>query len=89
LFRSNEKDSKAAFQATFEEAAETHKGKMLFTYSDVSGGIQERLSEFMGVTAADLPTLRIILPADMKKYACETAPADLTVDIIGDFIDDV
>lgn len=89
MFRSNEKDKEAAFQATFEEAAKVHKGKMLFTYSDVSGGIQERLAEFMGVTAADLPTLRIILPADMKKYRCETAAADLTIDNIGEFIDDV
>lgn len=38
LFRgSDEKD--AAFMETFKTAATTHKGKMLFSYSDVSGGI--------------------------------------------------
>jgi len=34
----------------FEEAAKTHKGKVLFSYSGVSDGIQEKLAEFMGVT---------------------------------------
>lgn len=43
----------------------------------------------MGVTKADLPTLRAILPKDMKKYESETKPADLTVDNIGTFLDDV
>jgi len=73
----------------FSEAAKTHKGKMLFAYADVSGGIQERLAEFMGVTKENLPTLRAILPEEMKKYACETKPADLTVDVIGKWADDV
>lgn len=89
LFRSAATDGDAAFMATFKEAATAHKGKMLFSYSDVSGGIQERLAEFMGVSAADLPTLRAILPADMKKFQSPTAPADLTVESIGKFLDDV
>jgi len=75
---------------TFADAAVAHKGKMLFAYSDVSGPvqIQERLAEFMGVTKDDLPTLRAILPADMKKFASDVKAADLTVDNIGAFIDD-
>lgn len=73
----------------FEEAAKAHKGKMLFSYSGVEKGIQEKLSEFMGVTKDDLPTLRAIMPADMKKYASDTKAADLTVEVIGKFIDDV
>lgn len=89
LFRSSEKDKDAKFMTVFEEAAKTHKGKMLFSYSDATGGIQERLAEFMGVTADNLPTLRAVLPADMKKFQCETAAADLTVDVIGKFADDV
>ena len=89
LFRGGD-DKDAAFMATFAEAAAAHKGKMLFAYSDVAGPIQiqERLAEFMGVTKDDLPTLRAILPADMKKYAADVKPADLTVDNIGAFIDD-
>jgi len=51
LFRNTEKDAKALFMDVFEQAAVAHKGKMLFAYADAVGGIQERLAEFMGVTA--------------------------------------
>uniref|UniRef100_A0A7S3CQC5 Protein disulfide-isomerase n=1 Tax=Strombidium rassoulzadegani TaxID=1082188 RepID=A0A7S3CQC5_9SPIT len=88
LFRSAE-DKDAAFMKTFEEAALAHKGKMLFSYSDISDGIQSRIAEFMGVTKDQLPVLRAILPADMKKYECEVKPADLTVASVGTFIDGV
>jgi len=43
----------------------------------------------MGVTADDLPTLRVIKPADMKKYVSDVKPADHTVDTIGAFVDGV
>lgn len=88
LFRSKE-DASAPFQAVFEEAAKAHKGKMLFSYSGVSDGIQERLAEFIGVTADDLPTVRALLPASMKKFASDVKPADLTVETLGSWIDDV
>lgn len=88
LFRSKT-DKDAAFMSTFEEASKTNKGKMLFSYSDVADGIQQRLAEFMGITAENLPTMRAIIPAGMKKFTSETKPADLTVDIITKFIDDV
>lgn len=54
LFRS-ESDKDAAFMKVFEEAANTHKGKILFSYSGVTEGIQERLAEFMSITKDDLP----------------------------------
>jgi len=88
LFR-DPKDKDAAFMSVFTEAATTHKGKMLFAYSGVKDGIQERLAEFMGVTEADLPVLRAILPADMKKFESPVKAADLTVESIGTFLDDV
>jgi len=74
---------------TFKDAAKANKGKMLYSYSDVSDGIQQRLAEFMGITEDALPTLRAIVPAGMKKYISDTKPADLTVDIITKFVDDV
>lgn len=88
LFRSKE-DASSPFQAVFEEAAKAHKGKMLFSYSGVSEGIQERLAEFIGVTADDLPTMRALLPDGMKKFVSEVKPADHTVETIGKFVDDV
>ncbi len=89
LFRSAEKDKDAKFMATFEEAAKANKGKILFAYSDIKDGIQQRLAEFMGLTEEQLPIMRAITPADMKKYQSETKPADLTVEIITQFVDDV
>jgi len=88
LFR-GKADKDAAFMETFKDAAKANKGKMLYSYSDVSDGIQQRLAEFMGITEDALPTLRAIVPAGMKKYISDTKPADLTVDIITKFVDDV
>lgn len=88
MFRA-EADADSAFSKTFEEAAHAHKGKILFSHSGVTDGIQERLAEFIGVTADDLPTLRAILPDGMKKFASETKPADHTVDSIWEFADGV
>jgi len=89
LFRSDASDKDAAFMATFEEAAKANKGKMLFGYSDIAEGIQERLAEFIGISEAQLPSLRAIIPNGMKKYEAEVKPADLTVAIITKFVDDV
>jgi protein disulfide-isomerase A1 len=33
--------------------------------------------------------LRVIIPKNMKKYACDTKPADLTVYFIGKWLQDV
>jgi len=44
----------------------------------------------MGVEKEHLPTLRALLPAEnMKKLEAPTEPADLTVENIGTFIDDI
>jgi protein disulfide-isomerase A1 len=88
MFRSAE-DKDAAFMKTYEEAAKANKGKMLFAYSDIADGIQNRVAEFFGITKEQLPTLRSIIPADMKKFNSETKPADLTVEAITKFVDDV
>ena len=88
MFRDNA-DKDAAFMKVYEEAAKANKGKMLFAYSGVGEGIQERLAEFMGVTKESLPVLRAVLPADMKKYECATKPADLTVEKVTKFVEDV
>lgn len=74
---------------TFEQAAQTHKGKILFAYSSIFDGIQERLAEFMGVVKEDLPTIRIIMPAEMKKYQYPTALDTITVESVGTFVQDV
>jgi hypothetical protein len=88
LFR-DPADKAADFMTVFEDAAKANKGKVLFAYSGISEGIQERLAEFMGVTKDDLPVLRIIMPADMKKFECNIKPSELTVESVGSFVQDV
>jgi len=83
----DEKDTK--YQGAFAEAAASLKGKILFSYSGVTGGIQERLGEFIGVTKADLPTLRIVSPgASLEKYVWEGKVADLTTENVSSFYND-
>ena len=88
LFRS-ESDSESAFQKVFEEAAVAHKGKILFAYAGTANQIQGKLAEFMGVTEEDFPTIRALLPANMKKFAMEGDAKTVTVDSIGTFVDGV
>jgi len=81
-------DKDADYQKVFNEAAHAHKGKILFSTSGVSAGIQERLGEFLGVTTADMPTIRIVEPgADLKKYMFEGDVNALTAEAVGAFVD--
>ena len=48
------------YSTMFAKAAEAHKGKVLFATSGIKDGIQERLAEFLGVTEANLPTIRLV-----------------------------
>lgn len=88
LFRA-ETDNDSAFQKVFEEAASTFKGKILFSYAGTANQIQGKLAEFMGVTEEDFPTLRALLPANMKKFNYDGDVKSLTGDQIGKFIDGV
>jgi len=65
---------------------------MLFSFSDGTVDIQEKLADFMGVTDADLPTLRAILPAKMAKYRYggETdETTSLTTEKVGEWIESI
>jgi len=59
---------------TYLEAAKVHKGKILFAYLDIHQGIQKRIGEFLGVTDSDLPSLKAVMPGDMKKYKTDIKP---------------
>lgn len=66
------------------------KGEILFAHSGVTEGIQEQLGEFIGVTADDLPTLRILAPTEesIKKFKWEGDVSALTVDDVKQFVAD-
>lgn len=88
LFRSKS-DTDKAFHEVFSQASKELKGQILFVVSGVTEGIQQRLGEFIGVEEKDLPTLRLLDPADgMKKFNYQGATQDITVDSVRQFIDD-
>jgi len=73
----------------FAQASKDAQGKILFSTSGVKGGIQERLAEFIGVTEADLPTLRLINPeAEMRKFQYSGDIASLTSANVVDWVND-
>lgn len=88
LFRT-EDDDDAAFTKVYAEGAQTLKGKVLFSYSDGSVSIQEKLAEFMGVEKDSLPVLMIIKPEDMLKYRYDGSVKDLTAEALAQWVDDV
>lgn len=57
FFSDDANDSNAE---AFTQAAKDRKGDILFSKSTVTGGLGARLCEFLGVTKADTPTVRII-----------------------------
>jgi len=87
LFR-KESQADDEFVKNFAQASEDHKGKMLFAFSDGTVDIQEKLADFMGVTDADLPTLRAITPEKMQKFKFEDT-VGLTADSVGKWVDGI
>ena len=88
LFRSNA-DADKDLSKVFAEAASTLKGQILFVQSGISEGIQQRLAEFIGVTDANLPTIRLLDPANnMKKFTFEGKTEGITVDSLSKFVTD-
>jgi len=60
LFRDEESAESKKLDEVFTKAANANKGKILFSTSGVTKGIQQRLAEFVGVTEKDLPRIVII-----------------------------
>ena len=83
----NEKDS--SYGQVWAEAASQLKGDILFVVSGTKDGIQSRLAEFIGVTDADTPTIRLLVPGDeMAKYLYPGSIASITIDSIKTFFED-
>lgn len=76
-----------AYQAAYEQASKDLQGEILFVTSGVSEGIQSRLAEFIGVTSADMPTLRLISPEEsMLKFVWEGDVNALTGGDVANFV---
>lgn len=82
-------DDDAEYSKVFAQAANTFKGKILFVKSGATEGIQQKLAEFVGVSKDMLPTLRVIEPteAGIRKFRYDEKLEDLTVDVLGAWVD--
>jgi protein disulfide-isomerase A1 len=87
LFR-EEKDENAQFMKVYEEAANALQGQIIFSYANITGGIQERIADFAGIKSDDLPILMAFDVKDMKKYASSIKPQDLNTEKIKNFIEE-
>ena len=79
-------DSKDPKLDTFKEVAKDRRSDIMFTKSSVSDGLGARLSEFLGVSKSDAPTVRIIRfsSGNLEKFKV----SDLTKEGISKAIDD-
>jgi len=61
----------------------------LFVVSGTENGIQQRLAEFVGVTSADAPTIRLLSPGEeMRKFVFPGALDTVSVHAIKSYIDE-
>ena len=69
--------------------AKDFKGKVLFVLVDTEREDNSRISEFFGIDAKEIPTVRLINLADddMTKYKPQTT--ELTADNVKTFVQDV
>jgi len=82
-------DDSAAYNQVYQQAAEQLNGQIIFVRSGTEDGIQQRLAEFIGVTAADAPTIRLLSPGeDMKKFVFPGSLDTVSVHAIKNYLDE-
>jgi protein disulfide-isomerase A1 len=84
LLSDNEASKKA--EEAFRAAAPAIKDKITLSLARLSENMGQRLAEYIGVTEAHCPTLRIVLPnEDMKKFNFE---GEVTAESVKNFVED-
>jgi protein disulfide-isomerase A1 len=69
LYRDTNSENTAEFDKLFHTIATKLAGKIQVVITDIKEGLETRLAEYIGVTSADLPTVRIHdTRSDLKKY---------------------
>ncbi|XP_068672295.1 protein disulfide-isomerase 2-like [Montipora foliosa] len=89
LFASKKADSFQGIHESFSSVAKDFKGKVLFVLVDTEIEDNSRISEFFGIDAKEIPTVRLINLADddMTKYKPQTT--ELTADNVKTFVQEV
>jgi len=82
-------DASGSYNQVYQQAAEQLNGEILFVVSGTENGIQQRLAEFVGVTSADAPTIRLLSPGEeMRKFVFPGALDTVSVHAIKSYIDE-
>jgi protein disulfide-isomerase A1 len=85
LYRDKNSETSAALDTIMKAAAVHLKGKIQVVITDITEGLETRLAEYIGMTAADLPSVRIHdTRSDLKKY---TMNGEITEANIMSFVD--
>lgn len=74
------------FDEVLKALAPEYKGRILFIATNITGELEEKLAEYIGVTQADLPSLRIhdVKENDVFKYSFK---GEITVENARNFIE--
>jgi protein disulfide-isomerase A1 len=72
LYRDRNSEKAAELEAVVKATAEKLRGRIQVVITDITEGLETRLAEYIGITAADLPSVRIHdTRSDLKKYTME------------------
>jgi protein disulfide-isomerase A1 len=86
LYRDANSENTKQLDEIISTVAQKVKGKLQVIITDIKEGLETRLAEYIGVTAADLPTVRIHdTRKDLKKF---TMDGEITVENILKFVED-
>lgn len=86
LYYDKNAENASALLSVFSEVAAEVKGEIQAIKTGITQGLETRLAEYIGITASDLPTVRITdTRVDMKKYNLE---GEITADNIRKFVKD-
>jgi len=86
LYRDPNSENSKELEAIFTEVANQTKGKLKAVLTGITEGLETRLAEYIGVGAADLPSVRIHdTRVDLKKY---NMSGPITVESILAFVAD-
>jgi protein disulfide-isomerase A1 len=86
LYYDKNSENAAALEAILNEVAPAIKDQIQVVSTGITQGLETRLAEYIGVTAANLPTVRIHdTRVDLKKYTLEN---EITVENIKKFVQD-
>ena len=86
LYRDKNSENAANLDKMFNEVGAKLKGKIQAVLTGITEGLETRLAEYIGVTSADLPSVRIHdTRNDLKKYNMQ---GEITAENIMKFVED-